>query len=79
MVVVRKLSNQKKVLEDELQKKENKLARASWKYHFFQLSEVEHYANYLSDDIKPDTPMTNRRITLTKLNYYIPSTLYTGK
>lgn len=57
----------------------NKLARASWKFHFFQLSEMEHYANYLTDDIKPEYPMVNRRTTLTKLNYFIPALLYTGK
>lgn len=60
-------------------KKQNKLARASWKYHFFQSSEVEHYANYLADDIRPEAPMRNRKITLTKLNYFIPAVLHTGK
>lgn len=55
------------------------MARASWKFHFFQLTEVEHYANYLTDDLKPEYPMVNRRTTLTKLNYFIPAVLYTGK
>lgn len=40
---------------------------------------MEHYANYLTDDIKPEYPMVNRRTTLTKLNYFIPALLYTGK
>lgn len=60
-------------------KRVNNLARASWKYHFFRLSEIEHYANYLTDDIKPYDVTTYRRNTITKLNYFIPTTIHTGK
>lgn len=79
MAVVRRLNNLKKVPGAELQKNRNKLARASWKYHFFKLSEVDNYVNYLTDDVKPESPQTLRHTTLTKLNYFIPARVYTGK
>ena len=56
----------------------DKLARSSWKYHFYRKNEIESYVDYLTDKFH-HTPLTDRKITLTKLNYYKPGTLYTGK
>lgn len=55
------------------------MARASWKYHFFNKSDVEHYTNYLIDEIKPTDINLKRHTTLTKLNYFIPTEIYFGK
>ena len=55
------------------------MARAAWKYHFFQTPETEVYINYLIDDVKPEQPLTDRKITITKFNYFIPCEVYTGK
>lgn len=74
-----KQNNLKKVLGVELQRKENNLARASWKYHFFRKNEIEHYVNYLADDIKPVDAVVYRHNTITKLNYFIPTTINSGK
>ena len=54
------------------------MARASWKYHFFKESEVEHYVNYLTDG-EVFSYNNKRKTTITKLNYYLPSFVYTGK
>lgn len=54
------------------------MARASWKYHFFKDTEVEAYIDYLTD-VTPNYINEKRKTTLTKLNYFLPSILYTGK
>ena len=56
----------------------DKLARSSWKYHFYRKDEVESYVNYLTDSFDY-SELVDRKTTLTKLNYYKPGTLYTGK
>ncbi len=56
----------------------DKLARSRWKYHFYGKSEVESYVNYLTDKFD-DNVLRDRKTTITKLNYYKPATLYTGK
>lgn len=78
MEVVPNQSNQKKVPEAESQKIKSKLARASWKYHFFKESEVEDYALYLTDSGGPRVNIY-RKSTLTRLNFFKPSSISCGK
>ncbi len=55
------------------------MARASWKYHFFREREIGYYSEYLSDDVRPYDAVSYRHNTITKLNYFIPVSIYTGK
>lgn len=57
------------------------MARAGWKYHFFRSEDITNYLNYLTDDFYEDESVyTNSRFkTITKLNYFTPLTVYTGK
>lgn len=54
------------------------MAKSSRKYHFYKKSDVEGYINNLIDT-KDNSYMSNRRVTLTRLNYFKPSSLYSGK
>lgn len=79
MEVELSLNNLRRAHEAELRRGTNNLARASWKYHFFRKNEIEHYANYLTEDIRPTDVVTYRRNTITKLNYFIPTVIHAGK
>lgn len=56
----------------------NKLARSSWKYHYYANEEVESYITHLLD-IPNNNYNYRRYTTLTQLNYFKPAVIYTGK
>lgn len=62
-----------------MQNVKNKLARASWKYHFFKDADVENYANYLTDAPSEFDFNSLRKTTITKLNFFKPAVISTGK
>lgn len=62
-----------------MQSKKNKLARASWKYHFFQKYEVEDYINFLTDSYFEEQFIVSRNVTITKLNFFKQLSVSTGK
>lgn len=62
-----------------MQKRTNKMARASWKFHFFKYSEIEDYINYLTDYEFTSNLNTDRRSTVTRLNFFKLANLSTGK
>lgn len=62
-----------------MQSKKNKLARASWKYHFFQKYEVEDYVNFLTDSYFEEQFIISRNVTITKLNFFKQLSVSTGK
>ena len=78
MAVEQSQNNLKKAHEVELQKIKNKLARASWKYHFYIQTEVEDYTDYLIDQ-NPTKLNLVRKTTLTKLNFFKIGYIYSGK
>jgi len=55
------------------------LARASWKYHFFQNNEIEDYTNFLTDSYFEEQCISSRKITITKLNFFKHLSVSTGK
>lgn len=79
MVGEQKLNNLRKALGVESQNAKSKLARASWKYHFFRKSEIEQYCEYLIDNVRPEIYYPKRHDTITKLNYFVIRKIYTGK
>ena len=56
----------------------NKLARSSWKYHYYSSDDVESYITHLLD-IPNDDYNHRRYATLTQFNYFKPGVIYTGK
>lgn len=55
------------------------MARASWKYHPFSLTEVEQFSDYLTEGLYFIKNKPKRNITITKLNYFHEFNIYTGK
>jgi ribosomal protein S19 len=54
------------------------VAKSSWKYHFYKKSDIECYIDYITDT-QNNSYNSCRNTTLTKLNSFKPSILYSGK
>lgn len=79
MVGEQKLNNPKKAPEGGLQRGVNKLARASWKFHFYKLQDLDNYVDYMTDTNLYSLENTTRHSTITKFNFFVPAVLHTGK
>lgn len=56
------------------------MARAAWKYYYFISEDFLYYGQWLVEDYSNlNRKQSSRFKTIHRLNYIIPTTIYTGK